>query len=94
MGLTIYYRMKAKVGPDAARELVRQLHASDEVIAGFTGKLTDALGNKPGAVVAPIKDRADFEHLEARGAEQLANAGKAKRKKRSHRPCFALAARA
>ena len=26
MGLTIYYRMKAKVGPDAARDLVRRLH--------------------------------------------------------------------
>jgi hypothetical protein len=64
-------------------KLLAELKRWDALIAGVAGKLTDALGNQPGAVVGPIKDRPDFEHLEARGAEQLDNAAKAQRKKRS-----------
>jgi hypothetical protein len=36
------------------------------MIAGFDGRLSDALGDR-NKVVAPIRDRPDFEHREARG---------------------------
>ena len=54
---------------DTAR-LTAELARWDALIAGFTGRVSDAVG--AGAVVAPIKDRPDFEHLEARGAAALA----------------------
>jgi hypothetical protein len=47
--------------------LLRTLREWDALIANFAGSLGDALGNVPGALVAPIKDRPDFEHLEAKG---------------------------
>ncbi len=37
------------------------------VIARFAGSLGDALWAEPGTLIAPIKDRPDFEHLEAKG---------------------------
>jgi hypothetical protein len=51
--------------------LLRSLREWDAIIANFAGGLSDALGGKPGSVVAPIKDRPDFEHLEAKGIEVL-----------------------
>ncbi len=47
--------------------LLRSLRSWDAIIANFVGKLGDRLGDKSCALVAPIKDRPDFEHLEARG---------------------------
>ena len=47
-------------------KLLASLAEHDVMIAGFAGRLSDALGDAAGgAVVAPIKDRPDFEHLEA-----------------------------
>jgi hypothetical protein len=66
---------------DQAR-LLEEVRKYDELIAGFTGRFTDVLGNAPGTIVAPIKDRPDFEHLEARGADRLKRVKpKPKRKK-------------
>jgi hypothetical protein len=62
-------------------KLLISLQQHDELIAGFTGRLTDVVGNAPGAIVAPIKDRPDFEHLEARGDKSLRDVGKRKRRK-------------
>ncbi|HEY2587897.1 MAG TPA: hypothetical protein VGI81_19290 [Tepidisphaeraceae bacterium] len=84
LGMTVHIRDDANYWRHRDdQKLLTELKRWDELIAGVAGKLTDALGNKPGAVVGPIKDRPDFEHLEARGADQLAKAGKGKRTKRS-----------
>jgi hypothetical protein len=64
-------------------KLLAELKRWNELVAGITGRLTDVLGNDPGTVVAPIKQRPDFEHLEARGAERLAEVRNTKRKRRS-----------
>jgi hypothetical protein len=39
----------------------------NRLIAAFTGKLKDAIGDKPGAVVAPITEDPSFERMEAEG---------------------------
>ena len=49
--------------------LVAELARWDGLIAGFAGRVSDALGSD--AVEAPIKDRPDFEQLEARGDAEL-----------------------
>jgi hypothetical protein len=51
--------------------LLRSLREWDALIAGFAGAFTDALRDHPGTVVAPIKQRPDFEHLEAKGIKVL-----------------------
>lgn len=51
-------------------KLLAELARWDELIAGFVGRVSDALGGG-GGVVAPIKTRPDYEHLEARGDERL-----------------------
>jgi hypothetical protein len=55
---------------DDAR-LLAELRRWNELMAGFAGQLTDAMGPDRARLVAPIKDRPDYEHLEARGAEEL-----------------------
>ena len=46
---------------------MRCLRDWDAIVANFAGKFTDALGDGAGSVIAPIQDRPDFEHLEAKG---------------------------
>jgi hypothetical protein len=69
--------------------LLKELAKMDELVAGVVGSLGDALLNHgaadEGAFVAPIKDRPDYEHLEARGQEQLRRIGRRKRQKREGR---------
>ena len=64
--------------------LLRCLRDWDAIVARFVGKVSDALGASPGAVVAPIAERPDFEHLEARGIGVLRKivARQRRRKKR------------
>jgi len=54
-----------------ANRLLRSLRDWDATVAAIVGTVTDALGDKAGKVVAPIKDRPEFEHLEAKGMEVL-----------------------
>jgi hypothetical protein len=64
--------------------LLRSLREWDAVVASFVGKLGDALGDEHGAIVAPIKDRPDFEHLEAKGMQVLRRmAARQRRRKRN-----------
>ena len=51
--------------------LLRSLRDWDAIVAKFVGNLGDALGDESGALLAPIKDRPDFEHLEAKGISVL-----------------------
>jgi len=50
-------------------KLVAELDRWNQMIAGFTGKLSDKFGSN--RVVAPIKDRPDFEHLEAKDSLRI-----------------------
>jgi hypothetical protein len=63
-------------------KLVAELQKWDELVAGFAGKLCDALGSQQGTVLAPIRDRQDFEHLEAKGARRLAEGTKRQKRRR------------
>jgi hypothetical protein len=51
--------------------LLRCLRDWDAIVARFAGSIHDALGDKAGSLIAPIKNRPDFEHLEAKGITVL-----------------------
>ena len=51
--------------------LLRSLRDWDAIVARIVGSLGDALGDTPGALIAPIRERPDFEHLEAKGINVL-----------------------
>ena len=51
--------------------LLRSLRKWDAIVANVVGNLSDAIGNELGSFIAPIKDRPDFEHLEANGINVL-----------------------
>jgi hypothetical protein len=51
--------------------LLRSLRDWDAIVARFAGSIGDALGDEAGLLIAPIKDRPDFEHLEAKGITVL-----------------------
>ena len=61
--------------------MLESLRWHNELVGGFVGSLSDALGESEGGIIAPIKDRADFEHLEARGIDKMRKRAKEKRKK-------------
>jgi hypothetical protein len=63
----------------SVERLLAESERWDELIAGFAGRMSDRLGDEI-EIAAPIKQRADFEHLEARGQRHLTV--KRKRKKR------------
>ncbi|MBL8793631.1 MAG: hypothetical protein JNM56_06990 [Planctomycetia bacterium] len=63
--------------------LLRSLRDWNAIVARFVGNLSDALGDKPGKLLAPIQDRPDFEHLEAKGVRVLQKlAARQRRRKR------------
>jgi hypothetical protein len=51
--------------------LLRALRNWDAIVARIAGGLGDALGDSSGVLIAPIKERPDFEHLEAKGVGVL-----------------------
>lgn len=51
--------------------LLQSLRSWDAIVANIVGKMSDALGGESGLVVAPIQERPDFEHLEAKGIDVL-----------------------
>jgi len=62
--------------------LLRSLRSWDAIVANIAGKLSDAFGDKSGSIVAPIKDRPDFEHLEAKGIDVLRKLAARQRKRK------------
>jgi hypothetical protein len=67
--------------------LLATLREWDAIVANFAGKLSDALGDTAGTLIAPIKDRPDFEHLEAKGIKVLKEiASRQSRRKRQQKP--------
>jgi hypothetical protein len=65
--------------------LLRSLRKWDAIIARFVGKLGDMLGDQAGPLVAPIKERPDFEHLEAKGIRVLKKLAARQRKRKEDR---------
>jgi hypothetical protein len=65
--------------------LLRSLREWDAIVARFVGRIGDVLGDRLGTFTAPINDRPDFEHLEAKGISVLRKlaAGQRRRKKDS-----------
>ena len=51
--------------------LLRSLRKWDAIVARIVGNVADALGDESGSLIAPIKARPDFEHLEAKGISVL-----------------------
>jgi hypothetical protein len=51
--------------------LLRSLRRWDAIVANIVGNISDALGEESGTLIAPIKGRPDFEHIEAKGIEVL-----------------------
>src|SRR5207248_1290658 len=51
--------------------LLRSLRKWDAIVANIVGTIGEALGDESGLMVAPIKERPDFEHLEAKGIDVL-----------------------
>jgi hypothetical protein len=85
LGLTTYIRDDAKYWRhrnDA--KLVAELERWNELIASFVGRVGDKIGDARGGLIAPIKDRPDFEHLEARGNTRMRE-GRSGKKRAKHR---------
>lgn len=64
-----------------ANRLLRSLREWNAIVAGVAGAFSDAL-DKSGKVVAPIKDRPDFEHLEAKGMDYLRRLARRQRQRK------------
>jgi hypothetical protein len=62
--------------------LLRDLRDWNAVIARFAGSFGDALKAIPATLIAPIKDRPDFEHLEAKGIGVLEKMAARQRKRK------------
>lgn len=62
--------------------LLRSLREWDAIIARVVGKLSDTIGDERGAFIAPIMERPDFEHLEARGIDVLQKLAKRQRRRK------------
>src|SRR5262249_29479681 len=69
-----------------ADRLLRSLRDWNAIVARFAGKLTDALGDDSGTIVAPIKERPDFEHLEADGIRVLKRMAARQRRRKKGEP--------
>jgi hypothetical protein len=62
--------------------LLRSLRDWDAIVANFVGNIGDSLGGESGSLIAPIRDRPDFEHLEANGISVLRKLAARQRKRR------------
>jgi hypothetical protein len=54
-----------------ADRLLRSVRKWDAIVAKIVGAFGDALGGDRSSLIAPIKERPDFEHLEAKGIRVL-----------------------
>ncbi len=65
--------------------LLRTVRDWNAMIANFVGKLNDMLPDHKGSIVAPIMERPDFEHLEAKGIQVLKKMAARQRKRKKGR---------
>ena len=66
--------------------LLRCVRNWDALIANIVGNLGDALKDKSGSLIAPIKERPDFEHLEVKGIRVLRRMAARQRKRKEDAP--------
>jgi hypothetical protein len=62
--------------------LLRSVREWNALIATFVGRLDDLLGDRDIVTAAPIKERPDFEHLEAEGIKVLKKLAARQRRRR------------
>jgi hypothetical protein len=62
--------------------LLNSLRDWDAIVANIVGNIGDAIGDQSGALIAPIKERPDFEHLEAKGIGVLRKMAARQRKRK------------
>jgi hypothetical protein len=62
--------------------LLRSLRDWDAIVARFVGVIGDALAGESGSLIAPIKERPDFEYLEAKGMSVLRKIAARQRKRK------------
>jgi hypothetical protein len=65
--------------------LLRSLRDWDAIVANVIGRLSDSLPDQRGSIIAPIKARPDFEHLEAKGIQVLKRMAARQRRRRKGR---------
>jgi hypothetical protein len=65
--------------------LLQTLRKWDGLIAGVAGQLGDFFKEQGLSMEAPIKDRPDFEHLEAKGVEMLREMAEKQRQRKTKR---------
>jgi hypothetical protein len=68
-----------------ADQLLESLRQWNAIVATVAGRLSDALGDDAGELIAPIKDRPDFEHLEAKGIDVLREMARQQRERKQRR---------
>ncbi len=66
--------------------LLRCLRDWNAVVARVAGTIQDSLGDAAGSLIAPIKDRPDFEHLEAKGIHVLRRLAARQQKRKGKGP--------
>ncbi|MCG8584269.1 MAG: hypothetical protein MI757_06115 [Pirellulales bacterium] len=64
-------------------QLLGSLREWNAIIAKVAGAMSDALADQGGSLVAPIKQRPDFEHLEAQGITVLKAMAERQRQRKS-----------
>jgi hypothetical protein len=63
--------------------LLRSLRDWNAIVARIVGSLADALGDESTGLTAPIMNRPDFEHLEAKGIKVLRNLAARQRRRKN-----------
>ena len=71
-----------KDGSEPDESSAKAIRSSSAIVARFAGGLSDAIGDEAGSLIAPIKERPDFEHLEAKGISVLRKIAARQRKRK------------
>ena len=62
--------------------LLGSLRDWNAIVANIVGNISDAIGSESGTLIAPITERPDFEHLEAKGIDVLRKMAARQRKRK------------
>ncbi len=62
--------------------LLANLREWNAIVANIVGNISDAIGSESGTLIAPITERPDFEHLEAKGIDVLRKMAARQRKRK------------
>jgi hypothetical protein len=83
----VHVRIRDDSGYAKHRDVIRLLSSLrdwDAIVANIAGKIGDALGDDSGlTMIAPVKERPDFEHLEAKGISVLRKIASRQRRRKN-----------